>query len=144
MALMADQQGRPRRTIADGLVGLGMPEPQENHLLMEEDTPLSPSEMTPRQWSWGAKASLERARTLAVDSGMGQHSTTSALQSSFASSASRNLQAHASSASRSYPSTAPAPMLSATLAVDIDMGLHRACQCIVASLCQYSIERPAE
>ena len=78
---------------------------------MEEDTPLSPREMTPRQRSWGAEASLERARTPAVDIGMGQHSTTSALQRSFASSASRNLQGHAGvSAFRSYLKTAPVPV----------------------------------
>lgn len=74
---------------------------QESHLWIEEDIPLSPSEMTPEQWSWGVNASLERARTPAVDIGMGQHSSTSALQRSFASSASRNLQGHANSASRS-------------------------------------------
>ena len=70
-------------------------ESQRNHLAMEEDTPLSPSEMTPRQRSWGEEASPERARTPAVDIGMGQHSTISALQRSLASSASRNLQDNA-------------------------------------------------
>ena len=84
------------RAITVGHVGLKKAEPQEHYLLMEEDTPLSPSEMTPRQWSWGVKASLERARMPAVDIGMGQHSITSALQRSFASSASRNLQGHPS------------------------------------------------
>ena len=83
------------RAMAAVPMGLKKLKSQESYLLMEEDTPLSPSEMTPRQSSCGEEASLDRARTPAVDIGMGQHSTTSALQRSFASSASRNLQGHA-------------------------------------------------
>ena len=83
------------RAVAAAPVGLEKLQSQGFHLLMEEDTPLSPSEMTPRQSSCDVEASQDRARTPAVDTGMGQHSTTSALQRSLASSASRNLQGHA-------------------------------------------------
>ena len=86
------------RTSARGRRSTGQPLKHcgrdRGHLSMEEDTPLRPSVRVPRHPGWRLEGLLvlpERASTPAVERGIGLQSSTSALLTFLAASASENL-----------------------------------------------------